>query len=60
MVQPRTSVNDIVLDHFIATFGGTSLINPRRLLPVILGNEAKLHKRVGETGDATAERVDCG
>jgi len=57
---PRTSVNDVILHHFLPRLSGTGLVNERGLRPLVLGNETKFHKRVRELRNTTAGRVDYG
>lgn len=44
--QRRTSVDDIVSDHILSRRLGLVFINPVRLVPVVVGNQAKFDRRV--------------
>ena len=47
----RTSINDVLLLHLLSCFGSLVLVDPIRLVPVVMGNNTKFDLGVGHHTD---------
>lgn len=50
-----TSINNVLLLHMFSCFGSLVLVDPVRLVPVVVGNDTEFHLGVGHHTD-TPER----
>lgn len=51
----HTTIDDVVLHHLVARFGGLCFVNVVWLDPVLSGDKTKLHVRVCQFADTSIE-----
>lgn len=47
-----TTIDNLILHHFVACLGSFCLVNPGRLVPVVVGDETKLDISIGQVRDS--------
>lgn len=52
--HPRTSINDLILHHLIPSIGRLLLVNPIRLIPVVVRNQTKMNRSIRQDLDPSS------
>jgi hypothetical protein len=55
-----TAINDIVLHHLLTSGSGFRFVDPVRLIPVVMGNQAELDLSIGKPSHTSEKQTENG